>query len=83
MGGRGGQVRGILPIVGLVLTGCTFQETTSLFERWYHHYAETADVCEGRAQYYAGRQTPQEVTSRCRASSGPVSLPQKALPALP
>lgn len=74
---------GILTIVGLLLTGCTFQETNSVFDRWYHNYAKTAAVCEGRAQYYAGRQTPQEVVSRCIASSGPVSFPQKELPALP
>jgi len=69
-------------LVGVLLTGCTVQ-ATSAFDRWYQDYTKTAADCEGRAQYYAGRQTPQEVASRCLASSGPFSFPQQEWPALP
>ena len=72
---------GILMLVGVVLTGCTSQ-ATSRFDRWYEDYAQTAAACADRAQTYAGRQTPQEVTNRCLASKGLSSHPQE-LPPLP
>ena len=76
---------GILMLVGVVLTGCTSQ-ATSAFDRWYQDYAKTAAECEARAQYWVGREPPQEVARRCRASNAPVSFhPQdpRELPALP
>jgi len=80
---RDGKVRGILTLVSLLLMGCTLHEPNSVFERWHQNYAQTATVCEGRAQYWAGRQTPQEVASRCIAASGLVSFHPKELPGLP
>jgi hypothetical protein len=78
-------VLGILMLVGLALTGCTSQ-ATSKFDRWYEDYAKTVVECEARAQYWAGRESPQKVANRCRASHAPVSFPSKdprELPALP
>jgi hypothetical protein len=72
----------ILTLAILLLTGCTFGQINRGFERTYEDFAKTAASCADRAQYYAGRQTPQEVTSRCIASSG-LSSNLKELPALP
>ena len=79
---KGRTVLRILTLVALLLTGCTFQQLTRAFDRTYEDFAQTAASCADRARNYAGRQTPQEVTSYCIASSGSFSK-LKELPQLP
>ena len=76
-------MRALLTLISVLLMGCTLQGTNNIVERSYQNYAETVAVCQGRAQYWVGRHTPQEVVSRCIASSGLVSFHPKELPTLP